>query len=260
MAKKQKVEEHGGGESGTSRWMLTYLDMITLLFGVFIIMLAMSNVDKDKFEKAVESIKSGFQGGRTIFPGPLTGGQTINDNLNPIGSRKRYLREYISRVIKPEAQRNILRVTETERGVQITLFGDVFFDLGSSEVKKEMADVLMKIAPILREVSFYIVIEGFTDDIPVTPLKERKQWISDNWELAAMRSINVLRFFESAEVQPEKMSAKSYGKYRPVGGGIDFESKDSPEYRALNRSVTIIIETGTVYKKKNETQSSNTWK
>jgi len=258
MAKKQKVEEHGGGgESGTSRWMLTYLDMITLLFGVFIILLAMSNVDKGKFERVVESLKTGFQGVRTIFPGQLIGGQTIMDNLNPLGSTKRSLHEYISRVLQPEMHRNILRVVETERGIEITLFGDVFFDLGSSEVKKEMADVLLEIAPILTKVDYYIVLEGYTDDIPVNPMKKG---ITDNWELAAMRSINVLRFFDSVEVPPEKMSAKSYGKYRHVNANTGLGPTNSPELRALNRSVTILIETGTPYKKQNKIQSSDVWK
>ncbi len=59
MAKKQKQEEHASGESGSGRWMLTYLDMITLLFGVFVIMFAMSSIDKGKFQEVAQSLQLG---------------------------------------------------------------------------------------------------------------------------------------------------------------------------------------------------------
>jgi chemotaxis protein MotB len=253
MSKKHKGEEHSGGESGSGRWMLTYLDMITLLFGVFIILYAMSSVDKSKFEKVAESLRIGFQGGRTIFPGKLTGGQTIFDDLQPLGSKKRSLRENIDKVIKPEVQRNIMRVTETERGVQITLFGDVFFESGSSDLKKETTEQLMKIAPILSDVRSYIVVEGYTDDQPVKSQVDRD--FSNNWELAAFRAINIIRFFEAAGIPSDKMSAKSYGMYQPLDAGVIFQGKITPEYRAMNRRVSIVIETGTPYRKKEKSPS-----
>src|SRR5262245_21377896 len=79
MAKKVVVEEKGGGvEFGSGRWMLTYLDMVALSFGVFVRMYAMRSQSKAKFEVVAESLRVAFMGetgadlvgaGRGVFDG-----------------------------------------------------------------------------------------------------------------------------------------------------------------------------------------------
>ena len=42
------------GEENSERWLLTYADMITLLFVLFIVLFALSKVNEAKFEQAGE--------------------------------------------------------------------------------------------------------------------------------------------------------------------------------------------------------------
>ena len=49
-------EENGPDE----RWMASYLDMVTVLMCMFIVLFAMSTVDKDKFEALSNSLATGF--------------------------------------------------------------------------------------------------------------------------------------------------------------------------------------------------------
>ncbi len=51
-------EEHEK-ENG-ERWLLTYADLITLLLAFFIIMFAMSNLDKEKYKAVIHSLGSAF--------------------------------------------------------------------------------------------------------------------------------------------------------------------------------------------------------
>jgi chemotaxis protein MotB len=253
MPKKPKGEEEGQrAESGTGRWMLTYLDMVTLLFGVFVIMYAMSNVDKAKAERVAESIRAGFRGGLTIFGGPLTGGQTIMNNLDPVGTMKKSLYDVVRKATRKELEHRLVTVTETERGVRISLVGDIYFESGSAHLLADTVETLSRIAPILREVDNPVVIAGHTDDVPVHQRKKEAREFTDNWELGALRAINVLRYFEEHGVQPSKMSVQSHAMYQPLGGDKKFPGRDTPEYRAVNRRVDIIIETGKKLNQKNE--------
>src|SRR5690606_41111894 len=52
----QAHAEHGPDE----RWMASYLDMITVLMCMFIVMFAMSTVDQEKFEELRASLATGF--------------------------------------------------------------------------------------------------------------------------------------------------------------------------------------------------------
>jgi chemotaxis protein MotB len=63
MARKQRhhEEEHVNHE----RWLITYADMLTLLMVLFIVMYAMSQVDKKKFAELASGLASGF-GAKTV--------------------------------------------------------------------------------------------------------------------------------------------------------------------------------------------------
>jgi len=67
--KKQHHAEHPD-----ERWLLTYADMITLLMALFMVLYAMSMVNKTKFEALRTTLKQSFSGAI------LTGGTSILDH------------------------------------------------------------------------------------------------------------------------------------------------------------------------------------
>ncbi|HQI21401.1 MAG TPA: flagellar motor protein MotB, partial [Leptospiraceae bacterium] len=144
MARKNKApEQHkASGESGSGRWMLTYLDMVTLLFGVFVILYAMSQVDTNKMKAVAESLRMGFQGGATIDEGSLSGGRTIIEDLFPEGVRARRVRARITGLFRQEMLQKLIKVTEDERGVVVSLIGMDNFRPGSSELTEETQQLL----------------------------------------------------------------------------------------------------------------------
>lgn len=56
MARKRKHEEHVNHE----RWLVSYADFITLLFAFFVIMYALSEVDKNKLKKFSNAVQFAF--------------------------------------------------------------------------------------------------------------------------------------------------------------------------------------------------------
>ena len=53
--KKQEEDEHPD-----ERWMASYMDMVTVLMCMFIVLFAMSTVDQKKFDQLKESLATGF--------------------------------------------------------------------------------------------------------------------------------------------------------------------------------------------------------
>jgi chemotaxis protein MotB len=72
---------------------IPYADMLTLLMCLFLVLFAVGNVDKAKFQKMAESMRSEFGGGASgqVVPlgdatsiGPLSGGESLFDSVTPI--------------------------------------------------------------------------------------------------------------------------------------------------------------------------------
>ena len=79
MGLKLNEEEHENSE----RWMLTYLDLITLLMIFFIVMYAMSNVDAAKYELLSNSLNSALAGDKQSIEGGEEGSLTETLAKNP---------------------------------------------------------------------------------------------------------------------------------------------------------------------------------
>src|SRR5438270_12789342 len=66
-------KKHGGGHAeeheNHERWLITYADMLTLLMVLFIVLYAMSQVDKAKFAELAAGLANGFGAKTVAFQG-----------------------------------------------------------------------------------------------------------------------------------------------------------------------------------------------
>ncbi|SDY81419.1 chemotaxis protein MotB [Micromonospora pattaloongensis] len=96
-------EEHVNHE----RWLVSYADMLTLLFVLFVVLFSMSNVDKAKFEKLASSLADGFGSRSAAFSGqsaPLEGSGN-DSNVFPIDpGANPGLEQAVSRGVPPTAE------------------------------------------------------------------------------------------------------------------------------------------------------------
>jgi len=116
----------------------------------------------------------------------------------------------------------------------ITLAADSFFRTASAELNiEESRETLLKIGQMLsaEELSKRrFRIEGHTDSGDTDPAL----WPS-NWELSSARAVNVLHYLTDFGADEKRFSVAGYADTRP------FYSNDTPEGRAYNRRVDIII-------------------
>jgi len=123
----------------------------------------------------------------------------------------------------------IAQVKEEQRGVVITLDGQVLFVTGKAELLPIARDRLNQVAKSLKELDDdkLVSIEGFTDSRGADDM---------NLKLSQDRANAVRDYLASQGVKAEKLRAIGRGEANPVA------SNDTPEGRANNRRVELVVQ------------------
>ncbi|RKZ24341.1 hypothetical protein DRQ16_00225 [bacterium] len=124
------------------------------------------------------------------------------------------------------------QVEKEEEEITITVPGKRLFPPGSVEISSEGKKILKKLGMIIKAMDVDIVVEGHTDNSPITGSLKKK--FPTNWELSAQRAVNVVKFLISeAGVPPQRLCVAAYAEYRPIA------SNRTAEGRAKNRRIVI---------------------
>jgi chemotaxis protein MotB len=265
--KKHEEEEHENHE----RWMVSYADMLTLLFVLFVVLFAMSQVDKDKFAALAKGLSESLGGPITVQPGPtpegsvldgLPGAVDIASAIAPdeevtkaeldaaaaqaaLAEAQRVAAEAQSEYAELDSARNriesALRMAGyegaaqfeiDERGLVVHIVADeVLFDAEQAELRPEGRRILDSVAPTLRALPNDLGVEGHANHLPVTP---GGPWPS-NWELSAYRATTVVRYLAGDGVPQERMAANGYSDTRPLVPDSD------PNAVTVNRRVDVVV-------------------
>lgn len=253
MAKKRHHDSHEE-EHVDESWLLPYADLLTLLLALFIVLFSMRAEDSAKSNAMLESLYKAFNS-VTIFEsnsgGQLPDNSTLTDKdaekdvvpevkpkpepevKPPISEDEKKLQDLMAKLQKYINQNKLnasISLTDTEEGIKITLKESISFDSGSDQLKSGFIPILSKISGLLKTVDHSIIIEGHTDDRPI-----RSSRFPSNWELSGARAASVLHFFQTKNIDPNRLSYTGYGEFKPL------KPNNTSENRAANRRVNIII-------------------
>lgn len=128
-----------------------------------------------------------------------------------------------------------VEIQQLQEELQVTMVNEILFSEGGWELHSQGRHTLNQIVPALQQAQGkYIVIEGYTDNLKILePLASR---FPTNWDLAAGRAVSVVRYLIDQGIDPNQLSAVSFGQYHPIA------SNDTPEGRAQNRRINIVIQ------------------
>ena len=265
--KKHEEEEHENHE----RWMVSYADMLTLLFVLFVVLFAMSQVDKEKFAALAKGLSESFGGPITVEPGPTPEGSILDglpgaiDIASAIAPEETVaeaavdaaaaqaalaeaqqvaaeaqaeyqdlseVRERIEAALAAAGHAGAARFEIDERGLVVHIVADqVLFDAEQAVLRPEGRQILDAIAPTLRDVPNDLGVEGHANHLPVTP---GGPWPS-NWELSAYRATTVVRYLTGDGVPGARMVANGYSDTRPLVPPSD------PNSITVNRRVDVVV-------------------
>lgn len=240
MGKRRNTKLGGEGmemeSGGMMRWLLTYADMLTLLFALFVILYSMSVVDETKTKALAMALGQAFGlSGQVSVMGSGATTDTAPVTMPVSQVQLTTTKEKVQKWILQKKLERDVKVRFNERGLVISLMTDkVLFESGQVSLLPRTKEILSDIAELLKQQTNPVVIEGHTDDSPVTNRSIKSKY-SDNWDISTARAVNVLKYMIRKGVSPDRLSAAGYGEFKPLVPNIDDIT------RMKNRRIDIVL-------------------
>lgn len=224
-SKRNNIDEH----VDTHRWVISYADFITLLFAFFVVMYAISSVNIGKYKSLSDGMKSAFdKNGHNQGANPT-------DTVNPGKAMSRTEGKFNDGMDELEKSLSDFKdgdykIFRHEGWIQLEIKAGSLFDSGDANLKSDAVVKLMQLSSKIKNLSYPIVIEGYTDSIPI----ETPQFPS-NWELSSMRAAAVGRILNCYGIDTNRITVTGYGDQYPLADNF------TEVGRSQNRRVNIII-------------------
>jgi chemotaxis protein MotB len=215
MRLRLKIKSSG---KGTPAWLTVFSDMTTNLMLFFLILFAMTRMS----EAQREAVREGME--RAVIG-------------KAEAAKKRVVREAeektalgkLEEAVNYGSMAGYADMEVNDYMVRVTLKEPVLFTIGSADLTPKAEAALETLAGPLKDFPNEIVVEGHTDNIPISGAYR------SNWELSIARAVSVIDFLTERGHDPTKLIAAGYGEYRPV------LANDTEERRARNRRIEITI-------------------
>lgn len=229
----------GAEETGTSGWLTTFNDLITLLMVFFVLVFSTSTIDVHRLKNFQSALQSGLG---ILREGNKTHVAVVDANRPPEDNPDRKALRQEEFLLNPDQVEEMVarldrqpgvRTEYTRDGLLIILANGILFDSGSAVIQDQSREILTQVAALIQGGRHRVCIEGHTDDLPIATSE-----FPSNWELSTARSVAVLKkFVQIYGIAPQRFAVVGYGDVRPL------YPNNTDQNRARNRRVEILLKT-----------------
>ncbi len=258
---------HGEHAEEGEAWLVSYADMMTLLFGFFVIMYSMSATDDKKMAAIGKEIAEQFKGktdktntdtGILMEARQIRALQMLVALLN-LGDNVEKAVETIEKIVAAtkdiEAAKKILlkdikgkdkvveelrmNILERDDAVELSLPDTMLFESGGAELKASAKSGLRKIVGYLNRIKGMTGLEivGHTDSLPPS----RASKYPSNYSLSAARAGAVTEEFIKMGLNPKGVITRGMANLQPLFPERRADKTLITENLAKNRRVSILI-------------------
>lgn len=222
---KVEAEEEG--------WLLTYLDVITLMLVMMVVMLSFAGPpggskapDLAMANNPTADQTQAVAGNTVVPPLPLPmplPHQEVKPNPPPDPLAGLNL----------DQLGNDVQVARGDDVIRFRISSELLFASGTANLSPAAHPVLDQLADVfMAQPDMRLVVEGHTDSSPI-----RSARFPSNWELSTARAASVARYLIGRGVAPQRLQASGYADTRPMAAPLN------PVDRAANRRVELTMET-----------------
>ncbi len=228
---EHEEEDHGDDEL----WLISYADLMTLLFGFFVLLYVFASAKSGEAEKVREGLAKSF-GGAYVPPY-----EDLAEDLDQLAKQA-----------EDHPIMNMVDIQQPKDGMEITFRSNLLFKSGSAQLRPQVKNTLTMMARVISKnvKNAEIFIGGHTDDAPINT-----RVFPSNWELSGARSSSVVKEFINAGYAPKMLVSIGYADSRPAYPNRDKKNIPIKENREKNRRVVIkVVAPGIISQKKGVTK------
>lgn len=177
-----------------------------------------------------------------------TEAQSIQESLASLNSQNEFIVDLTQKIQEKDSinfalvhnlKRSLVDLDDTDievtvRGgaVYVSIADELLFGTASTELSRRANVVLQKVATVIHEhYEIDVLIEGHTDDIPITNGR-----CQDNWDLSVLRATSVARVLQHEYgISPERLTAAGKSYFHPK------TDNDTAVGRSINRRTEIVL-------------------
>ncbi|WPS87566.1 OmpA family protein [Brevibacillus halotolerans] len=230
-------------------WLLSYSDLITLLFIIVIIIAAMysaqvkqqqqelqqkasETTEKAEIAKAEQAVAEMKKKALEAEIRELSAKRDVKaigaeQQDEPVERNIQVVKEKVGEAL----QEFHIPFVEQSDGVMIRLPENLLFASGSADLAPDGQKVIDRLADVLQKFPHQVRIEGHTDDSPIT----KNQYVA-NWDLSLARAKAVMQeFVQERGLSPARFIVAGFGETKPL------VENTTEKNRQQNRRVEITV-------------------
>ena len=226
------------------KWLITFADLMSLLFALFVLINSFSEIDAESFRKNAGPMSQAFNGSVTesdvtFSKQPIKQKEEIVQSLPPINImadklpidtldqtettselndpyivlvRQTKIFNLLEDGLKNEINNDNWVVAIKDDNILVNMSGDSAFNSGSAELSSKAKNALDRIISTLLDSSGEIVIVGHTDDIP-----SKSRQFPSNWILSSVRASVVASYILSnSNINKSRISVVGKADTQPI--------------------------------------------
>jgi chemotaxis protein MotB len=272
MAGRRGKRGHAVEHENEERWLLTYADMLTLMFALFMVLYSISSVNISKYQSLQQSLKAAFSGsilsgGKAIMqsgsestkahtpataevpsivpltpnipkPADTSASQISKAMLAASGAQQEQasftkLQKQLNSYAKSHGFGNDVQAVIDRQGLVVHVLTDkLLFDSGSDTIQSGGLPLLTEIGHLLNVDQKHPITVEGNTDNQ--PIQSSQ--FPSNWELSTDRATTVVRYLIAHGVEDQRLSAAGYADLHPLA------SNATATGRARNRRVDIVLD------------------
>ncbi len=224
-------------------WLITYLDVITLILVICVVMLAFAGGQVGPTRWTTDADAEPvfiLPGGDGLLEGHADGAPLDLQELTADDG------DFLARTEpEPEAETPApdlggldlaglgkdIDIILQDSSISFRISSEILFPSGEALLEQAGYEVLDQLIPVLNDVEHRISISGHTDNVPIQTVQ-----FPSNWELSSARAGSVVRYLEANGIAAERLTAVGHGSTQPL------EDNTSASGRAANRRVELTLE------------------
>lgn len=221
ITEKIKTTNEGFEDEDSSNvWQLSYLDTLTVLLCMMIILASVNGAIEIPEATEIKEMT-----------------EQSESRLLRVSWDIKELEGELEMLLREELSAGKLLLESGNYEIRMQFAGSTFFNQGQAVLlpagQKLISRIIDKLAGWRRQ-DFKIDIEGHTDSAPI-----QSQQFPSNWELSAARASGVVRYFLDLGIPSQQLKASGYADAFPLKAERDEDGKYIPANQDYNRRIVI---------------------